>query len=151
VIVAVAALALPAVAGAKHVVLIPPGNSALSQYVETVPTAHGGQPAGTIMPRGPGGSGGIPSSTLRALASSGPTGRSAAAAFSATAPAARHKHARVRAADLSASGSSPLDAVIRALTGSSSSGGMGALLPILLAGILVVLSGVLVLRRRRAA
>ena len=45
-------LALPAVAEASSRTLAPPGNSGVSQYVETVPTAGGGRPTSTVHPGG---------------------------------------------------------------------------------------------------
>ena len=62
-------LGLAAPALAKHTVLVPPGNSGASQYVETVPTAGGGRPSGSIHPGGPG---------------SGATGKSASTAEGST-------------------------------------------------------------------
>ena len=59
-------LATPAWAQARVHAIAPPGNSGVSQYLETVPTAGGNQPTNTVHPRaggvGAGGSGG-PGST----------------------------------------------------------------------------------------
>jgi hypothetical protein len=102
---------LPAAAAAKdrtHTIA-PPGNSGVSQYVETIPTAKGGQPTssvqnggggsthsrggggGTSGGGGPGSGGGsaISTPTKRALDSQGADGRAAAAVLSATAPTGR--------------------------------------------------------------
>ncbi|MGA8718358.1 MAG: hypothetical protein WB557_10160, partial [Solirubrobacteraceae bacterium] len=86
-------LATPAWAQARVHAIAPPGNSGVSQYLETVPTAGGNQPTNTVHPRaggvGAGGSGGpgstggnggsgavvhIAPSTQRALAEKGPDG-----------------------------------------------------------------------------
>src|ERR1700758_2135226 len=108
-------LATPAWAQARVHTIVPPGNSGVSQYLETVPTAGGGQPTNSVHPvagpvggsggsSGAGGSGGsaasggtagnagagggtpIAASTQRALAAQGPTGAAAAALAVATAP-----------------------------------------------------------------
>src|SRR2546421_8033190 len=49
---------LPATAIAKRHVIAPPGNSGVSQYVETVPTAQGGRPTSSLHGHGGGGAGG---------------------------------------------------------------------------------------------
>ena len=53
-------LAAPAWAQARVHTIAPPGNSGVSQYLETLPTAGGGQPTNSVHPlAGPvGGSGG---------------------------------------------------------------------------------------------
>jgi hypothetical protein len=83
--VATVALALPSAAGAEQVV--PPGNSAATQYTEAIPTAGG--------PKGTGGGGGqsgrtpaksLGSRNARRLQAQGPEGKAAAAVASETAP-----------------------------------------------------------------
>ena len=171
-------LAMPASAVGKGR-LAPPGNSGVSQYVESVPTAGGGQPTTSVHPlggpgarggsgrggRGPGsGAGGtIPAATQRALDQQGADGRSAAALALATAPATfrgqagsgRSGNAGAYGGSSStspsqhASASSPVSSVFRALTGSSSS---GSGLGVLLPIILVVcalLLSVVAVLRRR--
>ncbi len=68
------------------------GNSAVSQYVESYPTAGGGTPSGRIRPGGHHGnksaSGPLSSSTQRALAQGGQSGEGAAAFANATSPSA---------------------------------------------------------------
>lgn len=189
-------LAFPAAATAKghRQSVAPPGISGVQQYVETVPTAHGGQPTSSVhgSSGGPGGGGGISSggggsgsfgsgsgsispSTQRALASQGAAGRAAAALAAATGPAAAHHRVGTSGrgghgsaggnggggsnggGDLSSSASSvshatstsPVSAVFKALTGSSSDGGMGVLLPIILIVCLLVFSTFAIKRRRR--
>jgi hypothetical protein len=68
------------------------GNSAVSQYVESYPTAGGGTPSGRIRPGGhhgkKSGSGPLSPSTQRALAQGGQSGEGAAAFANATSPSA---------------------------------------------------------------
>jgi hypothetical protein len=177
----IAVLALPASAAARggtHTIA-PPGNSGVSQYVETVPTAHGGQPTTSVHGRGsahPGGSGGgsggaggagaISPSTERRIAAQGATGAAAAAFIQATAPSGTHAAANADKAGTNAGtsngvgasgaplsqgeGASPASAVFHALTGSAASGGLGSvLLPIILVASLVVVSALAIVRRRR--
>jgi hypothetical protein len=154
-------LVLPASAVAAKVTIAPPGNSGVSQYQEDVPTAKGNQPSSSIAPgggggggtKGPGASSGLSSSTLRALDNQGSAGRKAAALAEATAPGAGHP-ARPPASKITGgsqdSGSSPISSVVKALTGSSSSGGLGPLLPIILLASLFGAAALALLRRRRA-
>ena len=156
--------------------IVPPGNSGVSQYLETVPTAGGNQPTNTVHPRaggvGAGGSGGpgstggnggsgavvnIAPSTQRALAGKGPDGVAAAALAQATAPrgGSSNMSARGGAAASSAqvastdAGASPTASVFKALTGSTGGGGVGPLLPIVLIGSVLAAAGLGLTRRRR--
>jgi hypothetical protein len=165
------ALAAPSWAQARVHTIAPPGNSGVGQYVETLPTAGGGQPTSTVHsggaggPVGRGGTGGGPgssaggavaSSTQRALARQGAVGDATVALAQATAPrrarpAARSGHGGANPSALATSGgdgSSPSTSVLKALTGSTSSGGLGPLLPIALIGS-VLAAAVLTLVRRR--
>jgi len=171
-------LATPAWAHARVHTIAPPGNSGVGQYLETVPTARGGQPSNTVHPRaggvgvgvggpgGPGSTGGsggsgavvtIAPSTQRALAGKGPDGVAAAALAQATAPrdAPSHPSAGGTAAAPSVpsastgDGSSPTASVFKALTGSTGGGGVGPLLPIILIGSVLAAAGLVVTRRRR--
>jgi hypothetical protein len=68
-------------AQARNLTIAPPGNSGVSQYVESVPTATGGRPTSTIKPGGgsshrSGGSGGIGISGGSGGSSSGGPGTS---------------------------------------------------------------------------
>jgi hypothetical protein len=168
--VALLAISTPAVAVAHEKNVTPPGNSAVIQYVESVPTANGSRPSGTFHQKsagavvgkggsgGSGGSGGangstIPTATARGLGHQGPNGRAAEALASATAPTAA-RGVRTAAGNVPQSGGgsgSPLSGVLAAFTGSSAQGGLGALLPVIL--VLVAFgSGALALwRRRRSA
>lgn len=161
-------LLIPAAAGARVRTVAPPGNSAVNQYVESVPTAGGGRPTGTIHAGGSAGSGGsgpVAPSTQHALAQQGADGLAASALARATAPAAGARPSN-RASSTGSSGasgagthsmpraggggSSGVAAVLKTLTGSSSHGGLGLLLPLILI-VTAIGSGVFALRRRRAA
>jgi hypothetical protein len=185
-------LATPAWAQARVHTIAPPGNSGVGQYLETVPTAGGGQPSDTVHPRtggvgaghsgraggppssgGPGptgGSGGagatggsagatIAPSTQRALDQQGPAGVAAAALAQATAPRGAGSPAPVDRAGPSSSvsaasssdGSSPASSVFKAFTGSSSGGGLGSLLPIVLIGTVLAAAVLALVRRRRTS
>lgn len=169
-------LATPAWAQARVHAIAPPGNSGVSQYLETVPTAGGNQPTNTVHPRaggvGAGGSGGpgstggnggsgavvhIAPSTQRALAEKGPDGVAAAALAQATAPRGGSSRAVAGGAAAASSapatstddGSSPTASVFKALTGSTGRGGVGPLLPIVLIGSALAAAGLGLTRRRR--
>jgi hypothetical protein len=144
--------------------LAPPGDSAVSQYLETVPTDMGGTP-----PRSGGtASNVLPPSESRRLDQSGAAGRTLVAIVAASAPPAPpapHRAASTRKADRgSSSGSdqaslgdqlvgsglptSPLSAFVAASTGRDG-GGAGILLPLVLLAT-ALLIGVAVVRRRGA-
>jgi hypothetical protein len=145
-------LLLPASVLAKVRTIAPPGNSGVSQYQEDVPTAKGNRPTNTIVPggtHGGGSSGGtISTSTLRALDKQGSAGRKAAALAEATAPGPARPSKSGGANTNGGSGSSPVSSVVKALTGSSSSGGLGPLLPIILIVSLLGAAAIALLRRR---
>lgn len=150
--------AQPAIA--KRRVLAPPGNSAIGQYVEVIPTASGPTPVSALQggggSGGRGGAGALPRSAAKALAARGAAGKAVAKLVRATAPstgpsARRHSAAAsarpaVRAGS-ARSAPSAAGSVLKALTGSSPSGGLGLLLPVLLA-LALVGGGLLALRRR---
>ncbi len=134
----------------------------MNQYVEVFPTPCGHQPTNKIPPGGSGGGsgsgGGISASTASQLAKLGPAGQAAAGFALATAPArAVHKHGKagggsaVSAASAGGGGASPITSLVKALTGSSSGGGLGTFLPILLIAAVIGLAGIALLRRRRGA
>lgn len=166
------ALAVPSLAQARAHKIAPPGNSGVGQYVETVPTADGGQPTNTVHPGGVGGSAGrggtgggagstgggaIANSTQRALAKQGAAGQATAALAEATAPrstrpAAHSGDARPKSSGSPISageGSAPSASVFKALTGSTSGGGLGPLLPIVLIGSVLAAAVLSLVRRRR--
>lgn len=149
-------LALPGMASAQRVV--PPGNSAANQYTETYPTTGGnavneGAPPSSAHALGPRNAG-----RLEAL---GPDGRAAAALAAATAPsrAVAERGTAGQRGGLGSeggkqadapSGSSGLAEVLGQVTGSSSNGEMGLLLPLVIIAT-VVLSLASLLRRRRGS
>jgi hypothetical protein len=149
--------AAPAVGRAKRTIA-PPGNSAVNQYVEDIPTAKGNRPTSTITPGGPGGGstgrgassgagGRLSSTAARAFAKHGATGRSAAALASATgAGASPPRHV----SGATGGGSSPLATLVKDTTGSGSGSGLGAILPVLLI-VIAITGAALALKRRRTA
>ena len=168
---AIAVVALPAAATAEKVV--PPGNSAATQYTEAIPTAGGPKQAG----KSKHGQDKSPNKVLGArnahrLDSHGPAGRAAAKVAAETAPTATVAAALEIAPQepeskgsstrpdgskasippqtqaRSASGSSGLSEVLAQATGSSSSGGTGLLLPLALVAV-VAWSLVYLARQRK--
>jgi hypothetical protein len=149
--------------------LIPPGNSSVSQYVENVPTAHGGCPISAIdtgLTMRSGRSGAISPATQAALLAAGPDGAATVALARATAPRGRGSgvsglpvagpsetasqtgtRARNRSSGTTA-GSSPLQALGEAVGGASGGGGVGVLFPIVLALCLLGTAFVVLHRRR---
>ena len=167
------ALTLPAAADAKRRVIAPPGNSAVNQYVEVIPTGGGSRPSSTLPSGGgrPGAPGVLSPAAERALGRGGSDGHSVAALVSATAPGPPRdaKSLRVRGpsrrggssggaakapgplqSDAAPGGAvNPLRTLGAALTGSST-GGLGPLLTIILA-VIALGGGTLALRRRRSS
>ena len=146
--ISLAALALSGTASAQTVV--PPENSAVNQYTESFPSAGGNVPSGGIG----GKHGGSPAKVLgKAQAARlrvlGPTGRAtaqlAAAGVPGTvdahpgsgAPGAPGKHWG-SASGANLSGESGLKQVLSQITGTSGSGEMGLLLPLLISMAVVV-------------
>lgn len=137
--------------------LAPPGNSAISQYVESVPTAGGGKPTSAINVAGHDGSGALPSSTQRAFSRAGPDARAAARLAVATAPSATLGVAAATASQGSGggpagsragAGSAPLTSILNAAAGTSSSAGLGPWLPAILLVTAISLGAVALWRRR---
>lgn len=125
----------------------PPGNSAIDEYLETVPGATGNQ---TPRKAGPGGdSGGVLTAAQRKrLEQLGPDGKALAGVVEATSPA-QAKLEPSTAEPSVAEGRSPLSQVLEAATGSSGEGGgMGILLPAILLASLLGCVTLAVLRRR---
>lgn len=151
---ALAALALPASAVAAAPGTVPPGFSGANQYTETLPGAGGSEPTGAIHEK-QGGSGAVPpakalgDANAARLEALGPEGRAAAqlAAAGASSPGGAR---RVAGHGAESSGSSAASQIVGQLTGSSGSGGMGSLLPLLIAAA-VLAAGAYVLARRRTA
>lgn len=149
VLVVIAALALPAVAGAQRPTNSAPGNSALDQYSESVPGASGdkrpGRAGGRLTPTG-----------RRGLERRGRDGRALAEIIDATAESERgsdrvtSKSKRRATALVAAEGRSPLRVAAATATGAGESGGLGILLPLLLGAITLVILATVILRRRAA-
>jgi hypothetical protein len=166
------ALVLPAGADARRRTLAPPGNSAVSEYLETIPTDAGQTPPTRPTPPPPppahspssgqspvpsqGDQGGaLTTGQSRRLDRLGADGRTLAALVNATSPpVARGAAGTSGAAGGSPRGltdvgtSSPFSSILAAATGRDGGGGLGPLLPMLmLAGVVAVC--VRILRRRR--
>ena len=153
------ALALCAAAPAVAETIAPPGNSGVDQYMEVVPSAKGPSAPGTQQ-------GALSSTRQRKLQSQGADRRRLAQIVNTTPPPppARAKPARPNrkagapavkqsAADRPAPlprGDSPLASVAKAIGDGSGSGGMGAVLPLLLIVSTTVLAAVALWRRRSA-
>ncbi|HLY49017.1 MAG TPA: hypothetical protein VKR21_07460 [Solirubrobacteraceae bacterium] len=154
-------LAVASPAAGQPPTVAPPGNPAVSQYLELVPTVSGAKPSDNVhgshagslatggFGGGPGGGGVLSHSTVNRLDAHGPLGALTASIALATAPA-RHGHVggSVRSSPAGAV-TSPSSAVLSAVAGSSGDGGLGVLLPALLAAI-VIGGGALALVRRKA-
>ena len=105
------------------------------------------------------GGGAVAPSTQRALAKQGPVGDATAALAAATAPrrarpAAHSGDARATSSgsgSFAGQGSPPSTSVLKALTGSTSGGGLGPLLPIVLIGSLLAAAVLTLVRRRRTS
>jgi hypothetical protein len=122
---------VPAPAALAQQKLAPPGNSAVDEYLETVPAAGGNQPStGGGTPRT------LNKDSREALAALGPDGKAALAAAEATAPAAPSGRADGAGGSAAppepAGGESVPGAIARAVGGSGDAGGMGVWLPLLL-------------------
>jgi hypothetical protein len=138
--------ALPAAAAAQTPQTnAPPGNSAIDEYLETVPGATGNQ-----RPRTPGtgdGAGSVLSPAERARRETlGPAGKALADAVDATAPPAAKPGEKIDSG--SVEGRSPFSAVLEAVTGSDGGGGMGIVLPLILLASLLGVIALVLLRRR---
>jgi hypothetical protein len=139
------ALVLPATAAAAPQAPqtnAPPGNSAIDEYLETVPGATGNTRPGQK------GGGGLTAAQRARLQRLGPDGKTLANAVDATSsapPTAKTKH---ESAVPTNSGRSPISQVLNTFTGSDDGIGMGAVLPaILIAALLAAVVAVLLRRR----
>jgi hypothetical protein len=150
------ALVLPPAAGAQET-NAPPGNSAIDEYLETVPSASGNRPSAG--PRSAQDDRPVPTAAARALRGRGAEGR-AVAELVRSSPASRRDRGGGDAAGRPAPspvaeprGDSPLGSVARAVGGGGDAGGMGPVLPVILLGGLAALGAVLAVRlaRRRSA
>jgi hypothetical protein len=146
-LVGLTAALLAVAAPAQAVTLIPPGKAGASQYFETIPNAAGNTPPPSGIGSASPTAGGAAAQTLASfgrgragaatLARLGATGRAAAALAGATAPSpdAGFPTAASR-------GSSPLSAITKAL-GNTSSGGLGLVLPLVMATAVVLVLAVI--------
>jgi len=162
-LVALVLLAVPAGACAAQT-NAPAGNSAIDEYLETVPSVTGSN--GQRPPRSGGESatGALTPAQRKRLEQAGPAGRQLASVVDATAPVvdatapaparARTKpHRRTPAVPApTAQGRSPVAGVLNAATGRSGGGddggGMGMLLPAILLGSLLGVIALVAIRRR---
>jgi hypothetical protein len=145
------ALAVPALAhGQAPQTNAPPGNSAVDEYLETVPGATGNTRPRAPAQAGAGAGTGVLSAAERArLERLGPDGKTLADAVEATAPATK-KSTSTKADDVESAGRSPARELLDAVGGNDGGGGMGLVLPgILIAALLAAIT--LVLLRRRAS
>jgi hypothetical protein len=155
-------LALPA--GAAAATCAPPGNSGVNQYVEVVPGVGCNHPTS-----GPGSNGGhhtggtLPGNTNHQLAASGGAGKAvqqlvatSGTGGSSAGTGATHKHGHGTTGSppdvghqITASGRSPLSALLHPILTGAGAGGLGLILPVGLACILAFMVLVALLRRRR--
>jgi hypothetical protein len=144
------ALASPALAQSPNT-NAPPGNSAIDEYLETVPGAGGDSHPGP--PEGDGG--GATDAARQKLSRMGSDGRALARLVAATAPAGTDRAHRADAAGGSATAGthagSPVGAALAAAVGRDDGGGLGLLLPAILLGSMVGVIVLVVLRRRPRA
>lgn len=160
------AVSLAAAGPAAAQPLVPPEGSGVNQYTETLLGAEGGESTAKIGDRPPA----TPAKVLGKaeaahLAALGPTGRAAAqlAATTASAPAAekpRASGAESPAAEKASTGhriggdpkgSSGLAQILGQVTGTSDSGGMGLLLPLLMIAVAVAAVAFVLARRQTEA
>ena len=136
------AMFMPAVAAAQDPTRnAPPGNSAIDEYLESVPSATGNE-----IPGPPAAGGTLTPAQKRALERLGPDGATLASVVESTSPPKRTPPAATAVSVQDVKGRSPIREVVGVAEGS---GGMGPLLPaILLASALTAIA--LVLLRRRS-
>lgn len=132
--------------------LVPPGNSAINQYKETLPAPGGNVTADSGGDRSPAQV--LGSENARRLEQLGADGRAAAALAASTAPegsAGTRRGGSGPANDDDVAGeSSGLSEVLRQATGSSSSGEMGLLLPLVIVAAGLGAAAYAITRRRGA-
>lgn len=134
----------------------PPGNSAIDEYVESVPSASGNHPTKP----GGGQPAGLSKSSTAALSKLGKDGKAVEQLVAGTGGAVTKPSQGAKATKTPAgptivadSGRSPLAATAHAVLTSSHSdgGGMGILLPAILGAAVLAAIAAVVLRRRRSA
>lgn len=120
----------------------PPGNSAIDEYLETVPNA-----TGNARPRSGDSPNALLTPTERArLERLGPDGKVLADAVDVTGP--KRERSSSKSEPLTAQGRSPLGEVLDAATGDDGGTGMGAVLPAILLAALLGAIAIVVARRR---
>jgi hypothetical protein len=148
----VLALALPALAHANAPQTnAPPGNSAIDEYLETVPGATGNT---RPRPSQNGAASGVLSAAQRKrLDRLGPDGRTLADAVEATAPVTKPTSAQPKPKPQlgEAAGRSPTRELLDAVGGDDGGGGMGVVLPAILIAALLAAIAVVLLRRRTSS
>lgn len=128
----------------------PPGNSAIDEYLETVPGATGNAPPRPL--EGSDGGGGLSAAERARLEALGPDGETLANAVDATSPAKpKGSSTSSEPAAPQGDGRSPLDAVAGTIGGSDGGDGMGIVLPAILIGSLLAAIAFVLLRRRAAS
>lgn len=142
--VACSALVLLSPGTALGATVAPSGNSSVSQYIETVPTAGGGRPS-SVLPHHEGPSS-ISAATQAAMAALGASGEAAAALDVADAPSRGRPVSAVALGD--ATGGPTSSAIVRTLAGSGPAG-LGIALPILLIAALAAAGGFAIRTYRR--
>jgi hypothetical protein len=151
-------LALPASAVAGT--CAPPGNSGVNQYVEVVPGVGCNHPSSGPGSGGHSSGGHLSSTTTKQLAASGGAGKAvqqlvANSGTGGTGSAKTHHHKSSGAATtspgrpVSASGHSPIAALLHPILTGAGSGGLGLLLPIGLAFVVAFMAALVLVRRRR--
>jgi hypothetical protein len=130
-------------ASGKTRYLIPPGDSAISQYTEVVPAGGGNTPVSQI-PGAPLGT--LPPAAARSLRGSGAAGSRLSKFVWATAPRVSHSPARSSAPAVG--GSSALGSLLHSVGGSG--GGMGLILPLILLACLLAAAAAIWQRHARS-
>lgn len=144
----VGAVTVLAPGSALAVKAVPPGNSAVNQYTETLPGPSGNTPSSEAKSRSPTAKA-LGTSNAARLEALGPEGRAAAQLAAGSAPqAAGNDGSHVSRRAPGPRDSSGLGQVLRQLTGTSNSSGMGLLLPLVIVLALVGSMAFFVARRR---
>jgi hypothetical protein len=123
----------------------PPGNSAITQYKETLPAPGGGRPTDSTRERSPDKV--LGSENAERLEQFGPAGEAAAEVAAETAP----PKARPEPEPEQQKGGSPLEEIAGQATGAEASGGIGLLLPLLILLAIAAAAGYALSRRRARA
>lgn len=125
----------------------PPGNSAIDEYLETVPGATGNQTPRRSSDGSESGRAALTRAQRERLERAGPDGEALANLVETTSPAAKSPQSDGPATAPEA-GRSPAGEVVGAATGQGGGGGMGFVLPAILLASLLAAIAVIVMRRR---